>query len=149
MCGSEAALSRASPRSPGPGAGAAGGAGFGLVEFCGARLEPGIDLVLEAVDFAGRCREARLVLTGEGCLDAQSLAGKATLGVAASASSLGVPAIAIVGRTGPGAEACLDPAQGGSLASYVSLTDRFGLERAMKDTAALVAQVAEEVISDQ
>ncbi len=129
-----------------PGAGAAGGAGFGLMAFCGARLERGIDLVLAAVDFAGRCGDARLVLTGEGCLDAQSLAGKATLGVAAAASRRGVPTIAIVGRTGPGAEACLDPAQGGSLASYVSLTDRFGLERAMKDTAALVAQVAEEVM---
>ncbi len=139
-----ASLGSLDPRTPG--AGAAGGAGFGLVEFCGARLERGIDLVLEAVDFAARCRDARLVLTGEGCLDAQSLAGKATLGVAASASRLGVPTIAIVGRTGPGVEACLDPAQGGSLASYVSLADRFGADRAMREAADLVAQVAGEVI---
>ena len=128
-----------------PGAGAAGGAAYGLLAFCGARLERGIELVLDAVGFRRRCRSANLVLTGEGCLDEQSLHGKASLGVAAAAGELGVATIAIVGTTGPGADRCVDPALGGALASYVSLSERFGRERALREPAELIAEVAAEV----
>jgi glycerate kinase len=130
-----------------PGSGAAGGAGFGLAALCGATLERGIDLVLDAIGFAELCRDASLVLTGEGRLDAQSLTGKACMGVAAAAAKLGVPTIAIVGMAGPGAEDCINSAKGGMLASYISLADRFGRERAIDQTAALIAQVAQEVAS--
>jgi glycerate 2-kinase len=129
-----------------PGSGAAGGAGFGLVNMCGAKLERGIDLVLDAVGFNDRCRDSQLVLTGEGRLDSQSLHGKATMGVAKAAAKRGVPTIAIVGSTGEGAEDCIDPSKGGALHRYVSLTERFGLNRALRETATLVELVAREMV---
>jgi len=125
------------------GAGAAGGAGYGLRTFLGATLERGIDLVLEAVRFRERCAAAGLVITGEGRLDDQSLQGKACLGVAAAAAALGVPTIAIVGSTGPGADRCVGP---GMLHSYYSLEERFGREHARHNTQALLADVAEQVV---
>lgn len=131
-----------------PGAGAAGGAGYGLAAFCGARLERGIDLVLEAVGFRRRLEGMDLVLTGEGCLDGQSLAGKAPLGVARAAAELGVRTVAIVGRTAAGAETCLDPSRGGLLAAVISLARLYGQGRAIRDTATLLADAAEEVVRE-
>ena len=131
-----------------PGAGAAGGAGYGLAAFCGARLERGIDLVLEAVGFRRRLEGMDLVLTGEGCLDGQSLAGKAPLGVARAAAELGVRTVAIVGRTAAGAETCLDPSRGGLLAAVISLARLYGQGRAITDTATLLADAAEEVVRE-
>ncbi len=132
-----------------PGAGAAGGVGFGLAAFCGAALQPGIELILEAIRFGPRCQDADLVLTGEGCLDAQSLHGKATMGVAQTAMELGVPTIAIVGSVGPGGEACARPESDGLFADVISLTDRYGLERSMAETAALLADAAADVVHSQ
>lgn len=128
-----------------PGAGAAGGTGFGLVNFCGATLERGIDLVLDAVKFDDRVRGASLVLTGEGRLDAQSLRGKACMGVAKRAAEFGVPTIAIVGSTGPGADQCVDSNRGG-LAGYISLADRFGLTQSMTAVSSLLAHVVAETV---
>lgn len=79
-----------------PGAGAAGGTGAGALAFLGARLTSGIALLLEVVGFAEAIRGADLVITGEGSLDAQSLHGKAPIGVARAAG--GIPVIALVGR---------------------------------------------------
>jgi glycerate kinase len=125
-----------------PGFGAAGGAGCGLAVMCGASLEPGIDVVLQAVGFEDRCRAANLVLTGEGRLDDQSIQGKACMGVASAAARLGVPAIAIVGSTGPGAEECVEPAVGGTLMRYISLEERYGRDRALRDTAAALEEAS-------
>ncbi len=127
-----------------PGSGAAGGAGFGLAAFCGATLERGSDLVLEAVGFARRLRGADLVLTGEGCLDGQTVAGKAVAAVARAAAARGVPCVAIVGRVGPGAGPLLG--QGGGLDGVVSLEERFGLDRALREPAPLLAEAAAEVV---
>jgi glycerate kinase len=80
-----------------PGSGAAGGLGGGLVAFAGGRLEPGVDLVIDAVGLKGRLRGADLCLTGEGSLDAQSAFGKTAVGVARLARSLGCPTLALVG----------------------------------------------------
>ena len=91
-----------------PGAGAAGGLGGGLVAFAGGRLEPGIDLVIEAVGLADRLRGAGLCLTGEGAIDASSAFGKTAVGVARLARSLGCPTLALCGAIGPGADAVLD-----------------------------------------
>ncbi len=82
-----------------PGGGAAGGLGAGLMAFCGARLRPGIDIVMEAVGLERRLRGCHLVITGEGGMDAQTLNGKTPAGVARIAKSLGIPVIAIAGRT--------------------------------------------------
>ncbi len=80
-----------------PGAGAAGGFGAGVVALLGGRLQSGIQTVLELVDFDRRVRDARLVITGEGRLDGQSLRGKVVLGVAQQAGRYGVPVVAVAG----------------------------------------------------
>lgn len=82
-----------------PGAGAAGGTGFGAMAVLGATARPGVDIVLELADFGCKVRDADLVITGEGSLDAQSLHGKAPVGVAAAAGAAGVPVIAVAGRS--------------------------------------------------
>lgn len=80
------------------GAGAAGGAAFGAISVLGADIRPGIDTVLGLVDFRGRLAAADLVITGEGSLDAQSLHGKAPIGVATEARAAGIPVLAVCGR---------------------------------------------------
>jgi glycerate 2-kinase len=80
-----------------PGAGAAGGLGAGLVGFLGAQLLPGAELVMDAVGFDARLKDADLLVTGEGKLDAQSLRGKAPAAAARRAMAGGVPAVALAG----------------------------------------------------
>ncbi len=80
-----------------PGAGAAGGLGFGLLLLGGRRVS-GVEEVLRAVGFARRLSETDIVLTGEGSLDWQSLHGKAVTGVAAAALEHGVPTIVVAGQ---------------------------------------------------
>jgi glycerate kinase len=80
-----------------PGAGAAGGIGFAALAVLGATRRDGIDLVLELTGFADAAHGARLVITGEGSLDEQSLRGKAPIGVVCAARRLGVPAVAVAG----------------------------------------------------
>ena len=82
-----------------PGSGAAGGVGFAMMALLGASLRPGIDLVLEQTGFAQKLREARMVITGEGTLDGQTLNGKAPAGVAAAARKASVPVIAVAGHS--------------------------------------------------
>ena len=81
-----------------PGAGAAGGAGFAAIALMNAVMAPGIDLVLQLLNFTAAIEGADLVVTGEGSLDEQSLAGKAPIGVAAAAALAGVPTVAVAGR---------------------------------------------------
>ena len=85
------------------GGGAAGGLGAGLVAFAGAALEPGLALVADAVQLGRRLSDADLCITGEGCLDAQSAAGKTTVGVADIARAKSVPVICIPGQAAPDA----------------------------------------------
>ncbi len=91
-----------------PGAGAAGGLGFGMAAFCGAKLKMGIDVVLETLCFDEKLRSADLVVTGEGRIDSQSARGKVVCGVAARAKRAGVPVIALVGEIGSGFEPLYD-----------------------------------------
>jgi len=81
-----------------PGAGAAGGLGFGLMSFCGATIRPGFDVVAEAVGLESKMKDADVVITGEGSLDRQTLEGKTPAGVARLARKLGKKVFAIVGR---------------------------------------------------
>ena len=87
-----------------PGSGAAGGLGGGLVAFASGKLEPGIKLIITAVNLAVRLENADLCLTGEGAIDAQSAFGKTAVGVAQLARSLQCPTLALAGSIGPGAE---------------------------------------------
>lgn len=80
-----------------PGAGAAGGTGFGLLAFLNATLRPGIEMVLEATHFAEKLGGADLVLTGEGAIDEQTLSGKTIAGVCRVANPASVPVIAFGG----------------------------------------------------
>lgn len=79
------------------GAGAAGGAGYAAL-LLGAQLRSGIEVMLEITGFAERMAGADLVITGEGSLDAQSLRGKAPMGVAQAAGAENIPVLAIAGR---------------------------------------------------
>ncbi len=87
-----------------PGAGAAGGLGYGLVTFCGARLRSGFDVVAETIGLAEAINGADVVITGEGRLDAQTAEGKAPAGVARLARAAGKPVYAIVGAASGGNE---------------------------------------------
>ena len=96
-----------------PGAGAAGGTGFGLLclreRFAALELVPGIAVVMEAADFDGKLGRAGLVITGEGRIDAQTAFGKTALGVARRAAVAGVPCIAVGGGVEPEGIAALRP----------------------------------------
>jgi glycerate kinase len=81
-----------------PGAGAAGGLGFGLMSFCGAKIQSGFEVAAEAVGLELKMNRADLVITGEGSLDRQTLEGKTPAGVARLARKLGKRVFAIVGR---------------------------------------------------
>ncbi len=81
-----------------PGAGAAGGLGFGLMSFCGATIRPGFDVVAESIGLEAKMKDVDLAITGEGSLDRQTLEGKAPAGVARLARKLGKPVFAMVGR---------------------------------------------------
>lgn len=80
-----------------PGAGAAGAFGAGCVAFLGARLQSGIETVLETVHFDEQLRGCEMVVTGEGKLDEQSIHGKVISGIARHCASAGVEAVALVG----------------------------------------------------
>ena len=91
-----------------PGDGAAGGLGYGLRVFAGARVGSGIEFVLDAVGFGAKLDGCDLVLTGEGRLDATSARGKVVAGVCRRSGPRGVPVVALVGAIGPGASALRD-----------------------------------------
>ncbi|MCG3177890.1 MAG: Glycerate 3-kinase [Phycisphaerae bacterium] len=128
-----------------PGAGAAGGLGAGLVAFCGATLRSGIEIVIEAAKLADRIRAADLVITGEGRLDGQSMSGKTAIGVARLAKRLGVPAIAVVGGVGEGAEQSL-----GLLESYHAIRpEGMPLEEAFARVEELLESTTRRVLSER
>ncbi len=83
-----------------PGAGAAGGMGGGAVAFFGARLQMGIDVLLDTVNFEHLIENADFIFTGEGRLDTQSLRGKVVIGVARRAKNQNIPVLAVVGNVG-------------------------------------------------
>lgn len=89
---------RALEHAEAPGAGAAGGIGFGALVGLGASFRPGIEVMLDVLGFAPALAGAQLVITGEGSLDEQTLHGKAPAGVAAAARAAGVEVIAVCGR---------------------------------------------------
>jgi glycerate kinase len=82
-----------------PGAGAAGGLGFGLMTFCGATMRSGFDVVAEKIQLEKAIEEADVVITGEGSLDRQTLEGKVPAGVARLAHKQGKRVFAIVGKS--------------------------------------------------
>jgi glycerate kinase len=127
-----------------PGAGAAGGVGFAALTL-GAAARPGIELMLGLAGLEAQLPGARLVVTGEGSLDAQTLRGKAPAGVAAAARRAGVPVVAVAGRCAL-SDAELAPA--GILAAY-ALTDlEPDTARAMARAEELLREAARRLAAD-
>jgi len=125
------------------GAGAAGGLGAGLLAFLGAKLELGIDIVLDAVQFRERIRGADLVITGEGMMDWQSAFGKTPVGVAGAAKEQGLPVVAIVAALGKDRQRVLDA----GLDAYFALADGpLTLEDSFARAAELLAETASQVV---
>jgi glycerate kinase len=86
-----------------PGTGAAGGLGAGMLAFCNASIEQGIEKILDITNIDSHLKDADLVITGEGRIDEQSKYGKVPVGVAKRAKKYNIPVIAIVGSVGEGA----------------------------------------------
>jgi glycerate kinase len=84
------------------GGGAGGGMALALVAVCDARIEPGGPVVARAVELDAKMEGADLVVTGEGCLDDQTVMGKAPAVVARWAQKKNIPVVAVAGRLGPG-----------------------------------------------
>jgi glycerate kinase len=107
-----------------PGGGAAGGLGAGLAAFLGARLRPGVEIVMDGVAFAKRLALADVVITGEGTFDAQSLRGKVAGAVIRASKEARKPVAILCGR----AELRLEGV------TVASLVERFGTARATQDS---------------
>lgn len=118
-----------------PGAGAAGGIGFGLMSFCGAQVRSGFDLLAETIGLEARIVAADLVITGEGGLDAQTLEGKGPAGVAALARRHGKPVVAFGGGIDPAAENLFD-------ATVPIIDSPLPLDEAMRRGADLLRRAA-------
>lgn len=91
-----------------PGAGAAGGLGFAFLSFTNATLESGVKIILDETHLEQHIKNADIVITGEGRLDAQTVMGKAPIGVAKLAKKHGKKVIAFAGCISDGAEVCLE-----------------------------------------
>ena len=126
-----------------PGAGAAGGMGFAARAFLGATLRPGITLVMEQVGFDALLEGVDLVITGEGQLDGQSLAGKTPVGIARAARARGVPVVALVGRLGEGWQAAHDE---GISAAFALADGPMDLDEALTRTPELLADRAGSLV---
>ncbi|MEV5505728.1 glycerate kinase [Streptomyces orinoci] len=123
-----------------PGAGAAGGVGYGALVGLGAEFRPGIEVMLEVVGFAAAVRGASLVVTGEGSLDEQTLRGKAPVGVVRAAR--GVPVVAVCGRLSVAPEAL------GLAAAYPLTSLEPDVRRCMADAGPLLERLAARVAAD-
>ena len=128
-----------------PGAGAAGGVGFAALAVLGARMRPGITLLMELLGFDDALAGATLVVTGEGSLDRQTLSGKAPAGVARAAADKGIPCVAVSGRC----ELSSADLAGAGIAAAYALTD---LEpdpsRCMAEAGPLLRRLAHRVAVD-
>lgn len=127
-----------------PGAGAAGGLGFALVTFLGARLERGVDLLLDAIRFDAQLAGTELVLTGEGRFDHQTLPFYKTIaGVARRCQRAGVPAVAIVG----GILGEIGDYRAAGIAGIMPIVPRpMSLDEAMRDAARLTTDATRRAL---
>lgn len=124
-----------------PGSGAAGGIGAAALAFLGAELRPGIDIVLEAAHFDEKLQSAKLVITGEGRADSQTLQGKTVSGVLKAAEKHRVPVIVMAGAIEPEGYALLDR----GAAALLCIVDRpMSSEEAMTRAGELLERTAEQ-----
>ncbi|MDX2516979.1 glycerate kinase [Streptomyces stelliscabiei] len=135
---------RAAEHSLAPGAGAAGGIGFGALVL-GARFRPGIEVMLDVLGFAAALEKATLVITGEGSLDEQTLHGKAPAGVAAAARAAGKEVVAVCGRLALRPEAL---GRAGIRRAYPLTEVEPDVARCLADPGPILEQVAEQIGRD-
>lgn len=135
---------RAAAHALAPGAGAAGGIGYGALVL-GARFRPGIEVMLDVLGFAAALDEATLVITGEGSLDEQTLHGKAPAGVAAAARAAGKEVVAVCGRLALPQDA-LDRA--GIRRAYPLTEAEPDVARCLADPGPILERVAERIGRD-
>ncbi|WP_148252649.1 glycerate kinase [Aidingimonas lacisalsi] len=126
-----------------PGAGAAGGMGFAASAFLNARLRPGIELVMDQVGFDTLLDDADLVITGEGQLDGQSLAGKTPIGIARKAAQHSIPTVVLAGRLGTGWPAAYDH---GVTAAFALADGPISLQDALDRCSQLLSERSESLI---
>ena len=127
-----------------PGAGAAGGLGFGMLAWFGATLASGVRTVIDAVDLPSRLRQVDLCITGEGKLDEQTMHGKTPIGVARAAKKAGVPCIALAGSLG----AVPETFRAEGLNAWFSICPGpMTLEQSMSDARRLLAEAAATAVS--
>lgn len=127
-----------------PGAGAAGGLGYGLLTFAGAEIRSGVDAVMDMVGFKEKAAGADLVVTGEGRMDAQSAQGKVASGIARACLAAGTPCMAIVGDLGDGYEKMYDL---GLTRIVKTRKNSMTVEYAMEHAAELLREAADEVFA--
>ena len=128
-----------------PGVGAAGGVGYAAVVFLRAKLRSGIEYLLDLLEVRAALPGARLVVTGEGSLDEQTLHGKAPAGVAAAARAAGVPAVAVAGRNTLPAAAL----RSAGIAQAYALADlEQDVERSMREPVPLLRRLAGLIAAD-
>jgi glycerate kinase len=130
------------------GAGAAGGVGAGALALLGARVTPGIDLLLDLVGFDEAVAGSDLVVTGEGSVDAQTLSGKAPLGVARRAHAAGVPVIVLAGRADLSAADRAALADVGVVAVRALLDDQPDPALAHRDAARLLIDLSARTFAE-
>lgn len=128
-----------------PGAGAAGGIGFGALAVLGATRESGIEVLLDVLGFDAALDGASLVITGEGCLDRQTLHGKAPAGVAHAARQRGVPVAAVCGRLDLSAR---ELEEAGFAAAYSLTALEPDRERSIANAAPLLERVGAQLAAD-
>ncbi|HDU8577690.1 glycerate kinase [Vibrio antiquarius] len=124
------------------GAGAAGGMGAALLGYTPARLQPGIEIVLETVKLAQHVADADIVFTGEGRIDHQTAHGKTPMGVAQVAKQFDLPVIALAGCVGDNYQAVYEC---GIDAVFACVPKAMSLSEAMKEADVNVANLAENV----
>ncbi|MGT2832262.1 glycerate kinase [Streptococcus halotolerans] len=127
-----------------PGAGAAGGLGFGLMAFFNAKAQSGIATILDLIAIEDVIAKADLVITGEGQMDSQSVNGKAPMGVAQLAQKHHVPTVAIVGGASTGLDALYEAGISGV---FDIVHSPMSLEDAMTNAPSLITNTAKNVIS--
>ena len=129
-----------------PGAGAAGGIGLAGFAVLGGSMRSGTDLILDLVGFHDRLDGARLVVTGEGSLDTQTLRGKAPAGVAAAAAAAGVRTVAVCGTS----TLSSSDLNGAGIDTAYALTDlEPDVARCMTDAAPLLERLAQQIARDE
>ncbi|MFD5056770.1 glycerate kinase [Streptomyces tendae] len=135
---------RAAEYAASPGAGAAGGIGFGAM-LLGARFRPGIEVMLDVLGFAPALERADLVITGEGSLDEQTLHGKAPAGVAAAARAAGKEVVAVCGRLALPAEVL---GRAGIRRAYPLTDVEPDVAKCIADAGPILERVAESIARD-